>query len=469
MAVEYLLEDEDEENQTSTGGGEQIAGAPALMSGQSQPQDNPGTSSGSYTNFQKYIEANKGRDFGGQVAGKIQEGVDTGVNKLSTAETQFRGDVDKNTISFDDGLKQKISDSPQMLSGDEQTQAKTIREGSYKGPTDFSGGVDDDPYSELRRYFGGLEETKNASSEGLLKKYYDRPSYTKGEKSLDAYILGQQRQPVEKAKAHLGSAIDTYGQKKNELGEYAKAGKGKTDTSRSDYYSLLGLDPSGSAAEFKRGTGQTGLIQKDLDRLYGQAEKRRGEASSGFSNLKSAGRDLTNPSTSIYENFGGLDRLYGVDPSQYLNVTPSSNINYQTAATPQDLARLTALTQLAGLPQDYLNPSAVGTQDDEALMSFDKNRFMDAVNAKKAEFEQALKNPVAMKAGNYSGGIEDVLNKARGDYDYATDQWNRVYANNQGSSNPQYMMQNVIKPYEELLKQREDLRNRYGYYDLVRR
>lgn len=474
MAVEWDLEDEEEE-QSSTGSGTQIAGAPAVMSGSEQPSDQPGSSSGSYTNLQKYIEANKGRDFGGDVANKINTETQEGLNQLNQRENEFKTSVDQGSVNFDDDLKVKITESPQSLSQEEKDRAQNIRMGAYKGPEDFGGGVDD-PYAQLRQYFGGLEQTKGAiQSDGgqkaLLSKYYDRPTYTQGEKSLDSYILGSQFKPVQDAKNSLGSAIDTYSQKTGELNKYASNAKEKSKASTSDYYSLLGLDSSGTAKQ--RGDASPGLIQSALQKIDNQANKRRSDLNTQLSQARAVGRDLSSSGSGIFQNLGGVDRTYGVDPNRYLTGTPEANLNASSTATQDDLARMQALSELAGLPQTYLDPSLVGTQDDEALMNFDLNKFLEAVNASKGTYESMLRNPVSYMGGvnEIRGGLDDVLAQGAPIYNEKLATYNtypEAQRNWQGS-NPLYLKQNFIDPYEALLKQKEDLRKQYGYYDLVRR
>ena len=235
MAVIDELEEEDEQD----GGGTQTSSAPSAIGQNTEPSDQQGTSSGSYTNLQKYIEANSGRDFGGQVAGKIDEGTNKGLSDLGAREGEFRSAVDENTLDLDEGLKQRISDAPQGLSSEDKTLATNIRTKSYAGPTDFGGGIDD-PYADLRKHFGGLEEQKKVigdttgSRKALIKQMYNRPTYTEGEQELDTLILSGQREPVNAARDRLGSAIDTYGQKKGELNAYGSAASEKSKKAKQE-------------------------------------------------------------------------------------------------------------------------------------------------------------------------------------------------------------------------------------------
>lgn len=476
MAVEWDLEDEEEESTSGGAGGEQISGAPALSTS-NQPSDNPGTSSGSYTNLQKYIEANKGRDFGGQVAGKIGEETQSGVNQLNQQETQFKADVDSNTLNLDEGLKQRITDAPQALSQDDKNTATRIRTNSYAGPDSFSGGAnEEDPYAQLRQYFGGLEETKKvmespSGQSALLDKYYGRPTYTQGEKNLDTYLLGGQKEKLEQAKSGLQSALDTYGQKKTELDDYAKGAKEKSASSKADYYSLLGLDPTGTAMAYSRGAAPQGLIQKDLERLYSKEDARKNELSAQDSALKAAGLNLTNPATAIYKNLGGIDRTYGVNPMDYIT---KQDVNYQRTASPDDLARLGALSELAGLPQNYLDASLVGTQDDEALSSFDLDRFLSDTAIKKQNYEGTLRDTMVSTPERLRGlrvtapteSLESVLTKGQPYYDEA-----KAYLAKYPDMSDSNALQRraFIDQFGSILNQQEDIRKKYGYYDLIRR
>lgn len=470
MAVEYLLDEEDEENgQPISGMSQQIAGAPALPTG-NQPSDNPGTSSGSYTNLQKYIEANKGRDFGGDFANKIEAGTQEGLNQLNQREGEFKSSVDQGTLKpLDTGLQQKITSAPQTLSQEEKETAKNLRTGKYSGLEDFGGGVND-PYAELRQYFGGLEEQKkslesSSGSKGLLEKYYNRPTYTEGEKALDSYILGGQMAPVNKAKENLGSAIDKYGKKREELNAYAGQAKSQSESAQDQYRKLLGLDASGSSLPYSRGSEQ-GLIQKDISRLQSKAEAKQSDKEARLSAARAAGKDLRQQGADLYQNFGGLDRLYGVDPKSYLT---GKDANYQNVATPDDLARFQALSELAGADQTYLDPNLVGTLDDEASYGFELDRFMKDVDQKRSVYEAELRNPTRpiiqdFRNGNsplfqYGNNLEEIINNPSLLANYESFKNNPV----------PYMRQIHVDPYQALLDEREKLRNQYGYYDTVTR
>lgn len=371
MAVEWSLdeEEEDKNKDLSSGSVQEVGGAPAMISGAEQPSDNPGTSSGSYTNLQKYIEANKGRDFGGQVAQSIDQNTSEGLKQLGERESQFKSSVDQGVTSgLSDDLKGKIQASPESLSDEDRNTAYGVRGAQYKGPEPdaFLGGADDsDPYAQLRKYFGGIEEKAKAtqstgSSKTLLKKMYSRPTYTEGEVALDSYLLGGQRAPVEAAHGRATDALNQYEQKKTDLGGYVQSAKDKTKDAKSQYRQLLGLDTeTGSAIPFEQGKGQQGLIQKELDSLYGKAAARKAEQ-------EAVTKDP-------YAHLGIERNDLGIDPSRYYKGL--KDINYQNVATPEDLARLKALTDLAGVDQNYLDPSQVGTLDTEPLIDFDKDAY----------------------------------------------------------------------------------------------
>lgn len=482
MAVEFDLEDEDEES--TGGGGQQLSSGGGIVPGSvSEKSDSPGSASGSYTNLQKYIEANKGRDFGGQVAGKIDEEANQGLNQLGQRESEFKSGVEQNTLKFDEPLKQKITNAPETLGDEEKSQASKLLKNVYSGPIDFSGGASDDPYAALRKQFSGIEETKKAaestnSQKALLNKYYNRPTYTEGEKALDTYILGGQKEPVQKAAGRLGEAVDKYKTTSKELTDLGTSTKKSSDEAKSQYYSLLGLSPEGDASyQFGnyRSEAPTGLIQKDLYNLESKAKTKNEEAIKAIEQAKTSGRNLTLPGGSVYKNFGGMDRLYGVDPTKFLS---RSDVNYQNVASPDDLARLKALTELAGINQDYIDPSLVGTMDDESAYNFDLDRFLLDVNQNKSAYDSLMNSIGESKASrdlattsadawakNEDGSINPAKTLAQ---QLEIKQLKDAYNDPVSQQQPIFSGQRAnYELYKELLADRDRLRNQYGYNDLV--
>jgi hypothetical protein len=220
-----------------------------------------------------------------------------------------------------------------------------------------------------------------------------------------------------------------------------------------------------------------------LDSLYSKADDRaksvkgrvQGAKLVGTPGLPGGSLDLKQAGQDFFQNLGGIDRLYGVSPADYINSVPEADINYQRTASPDDLARMQALTELAGLDQTYLDPNLVGTMDDEPLTSFDLNRFISNVNQRKGELEGYLRDAPASLGqgyGNISGGLESVLNQGRQTYDDKLNAFNQYSAEQRRpgyGGNADYLRNTYIEPYEQLVDQAENLRRNYGYYDLVRR
>lgn len=392
MAVEWELDEEENGEggspQTSTTSViEDIGGAPAMATGQEQPAAGGGTASGSYTNLQKYIEANKGLDFGGQLGGKLESEAEQGIQQLGEKEGEFRSGVEQGTLSFDEGLKNKITQAPESLSEEEKGSAQKLRTGSYQGPTDFGGEASDDPYASLRQYFSGLEEKEKAASDtgsqkGLLKQYYGRPTYTSGEQDLDTLLLSGQRAPIEKGKGKLSEVIGKYGQKKEELRGVAEEGRRKSEAAKGEYRSLFGLDEGGSVKPYERGKAPEGLIQKGLSDLYAKEQARKDELAAIYKDPYSF--KYRDPKS---KEMLGVDRNeLGIDPTSERYMTPVQDINYQRTASQQDLARMKALSDLAGVDQTYLDPNLVGQLDDEALVNFDRDKYLADILDRRGRF-----------------------------------------------------------------------------------
>jgi hypothetical protein len=384
MAVEWNLEDDEDEQISSSVGGEQTSAAPTMASGEAQPSDAKGSSSGSYTNLQKYVDASKGTGFSEEVGGKLQSGADEGLKQLGEREQEFRGGVESGKLGFDEEFSKRITEAPQSLGEGDLASAKRLREGQYSGPTDFGGGAgQEDPYGQLRNYFGDLGDKQTAAGapggqRALLEEYYDRPTYSEGQKSLDELILSGNRAPVQAGAQAIGAAQEQYGQKREELGALAGIAKEQSDAAQAQYRQLLGMGPSGDV-DYK--SGGPGLIQD----LYGQTQERAGQEKQRYQDLESqyrgalgGSKKLGDVDAGIREQLGLADMqgyTYGVDPGKYLQSQFSAaNIDPSAVATQEELARMQALSGLAGVEGPVFDEARVGSYPETPFI-FDTEGF----------------------------------------------------------------------------------------------
>jgi hypothetical protein len=154
MAVDYFgnEEDKDKENQpTSTQSA--LSNDSGILTGNTpnQPQDSSGdkkSASGSFTNLQSYLDANKDQKFGTQVAGKVGETIDYATNQQNMANTQFQNLADKSAVKKNENLINNAVSKPQevVANQDQFDEFSKMRDARYRGPRNFSDA------SEVRTY-----------------------------------------------------------------------------------------------------------------------------------------------------------------------------------------------------------------------------------------------------------------------------------------------------------------------------
>lgn len=90
-----------------------ISSAPSsVQSSTQQQQKGAATQSGSFKNLQDYLRANADQNFGGQVAGKIDERINTARESQNQASNQFKSEVDQNTVKYNSDLVNRAIGDP---------------------------------------------------------------------------------------------------------------------------------------------------------------------------------------------------------------------------------------------------------------------------------------------------------------------------------------------------------------------
>lgn len=181
----YLIdEDEDEQygGQVATGGG----GAPAV----------PPSKSGAFTPLSKYLEANAARipEFGAKVAGKVEAGGQSALQKQQEASSAFGQKVLGGTPTFNEGLLSEAVSKPQDILKDqgklEAFQGQRFAE--YGGPQSYEGSneaIQAKTAAEQAKAFGKSFEDESGRIEAV-KSFQDPSRITQGKAVLDAALLG---------------------------------------------------------------------------------------------------------------------------------------------------------------------------------------------------------------------------------------------------------------------------------------
>lgn len=358
----FLMDEEEEE--TTTTQGEAQTGAPGgTLAGPKQS-----ATSGRYANLNQYLSSNKeqAQKMGSDVAGSVEQkgqAAQAGIEKVAGAAPKVQ--------EFN---PDKFFTAPETLTPESKQEYQTFKQtGGYTGPQKIE---DVEGYSEAMK---GLEAGKAAKALGTepgqiatLQEQYARPSYQKGQQTLDQLLM--QGEPVSKQK------MADVSQKYSGLEDLLSGALTKT-----------GGDIS--AAKTKALTARQALPsaeQAAWQALLSPIEKRAAEQTKANQDLYSRIQEdiqdnILNPETMHLLGLKSGEDLYDFGLSGY--VKPDlTQIGVDQAATADERARYGAL---ADLLQDPTRTQITSGGAGVTPVSFDRERFREDVSKKKIE-EQGI-------------------------------------------------------------------------------
>ena len=219
MPFIYNNEDEQKKNQgqngsTNISGPQSVINQPA----QSVSAPKPVQRSGSWTNLNAYLDANKEQatSMGSTIADKISNQGTTTRGNINSATEDFNLRVNDGTIQGLDEANQDVnsivgkartSNSTSQINDDDVNRFKTIATAAYSGPNSLS---ESDRYQDAQKSFDKAQQYKqdaysDAGRYNLLQETYNRPTYSQGQKSLDnLFIQGNQQ-----AKTNIKNSADS--------------------------------------------------------------------------------------------------------------------------------------------------------------------------------------------------------------------------------------------------------------------
>ena len=423
MAVDYFGGRRPEDEEDEQAAQQQIGPSSGAIANQ-QVQQGPGegTSSGSYTNLQDYLSANAPSKFGERVAGKVGGYIDQAADTQQEVGQEFRQNVDENRVRVDDSLFSSVLEDPTSVYGDEAQRQSFIqrRDAEYGGPSNLTDREDlfSKGYGATNDAMDFARSTEDESGrKSLLDSLYGsgrgRYDYTSGQKSLDNLLIQNDpgsRGAFEDVRSRGDQLASDYEALEAALSEYATGAKQETQDTRSQARGLLGIDDAGNYA----GSGAIG-------NLYGSLQGRVGERTSERDRIL---EDLTQAyaqrnSGSLpggYENLGlgSYGPLYNLDVSQFLE--GANDLNPNTVASPEEYARMAALTGLAGIENTFAPDEALaGTRDDEPLVSLNDTAFRQAQSNESGKLTHSVDQSLRADGSEIDfGGIS-----AQDDYDAA--------------------------------------------------
>lgn len=382
-------------NQPPTGPSISGQAAPSAAGGQAPPQKQP--SSRQFVNLQSYLDANQGKNFGKQVGSRVDENTNAARQQTQQAADSFGQSVERGTTRYDkDFVTGALSDPSGFVANrpaSEYERFSNMRDAEYKGP---QSSVEAPEFAQAAssadRAFRQGENLKSEPGRfALLDEFFSRPTYSRGEKSLDNLLLQadpENQRALEAATANTRNLPSEFQAASSAANAQANAGRAATEQARAETRAALG--------GFGTGTGAIGEAEKGLDEKLARLKAERDAGIASFDNdWKSKTFWADNPNASAEMK----SWTYGVDPKQFQTIRDADT---KAIASPEERAKLAALAKLAG---NDVNPYETSEAPVDSLYSFDKNAFWQAQN--KAQNEHfAAAYPIRQKYGS----IQDELN-----------------------------------------------------------
>lgn len=389
------------------GGTGVVAGSAPGGQAMGSSTDKP-SSSGSWTNLQSYLDANKDQagQLGSQVAGNVQSQVNQAQGDISNASSDFRNQVDANTVKQDDtAVNQAITDAQNAKAGstydpNELAGYQNQANASYGGPTDFTQGASygqaQDSSTKANQAIQGLGS--EAGRGVLLQDQFGKNGYyNQGEQSLDQLLLEgnpQNQQTFADLRAQNAGLPTALSDATTAGGQYAQNAV-QTDAA------------TAAAAKAALDSANTNW-QAGLNTQLAGAQQGYQSANDAIKAALSKG-NLT-PDQLQQTGLQGGTTTMGLDLSKYLSPGTSPTL-YNTANADQ-YAQAAALAQLAGptganfLPSDYAGQAGSAGNP----WSYNTNQFNSDRATALGEYNSALSNTSVNPSVGGPMSLKDWLN-----------------------------------------------------------
>lgn len=393
----------------------------------------PKQGSGSFANLNSYLDANKeqAKTMGTQVAGNVAAKADDAQSSLNNTFESFTNQANQQKVTADQSILDGIQNDPLSITSNAEklAQAQKMRTAAYNGPSDL---VDVDGFGEAQsKITNANDQLKSLGTEtgraAALQDTYKRPSYTRGQVSLDQALV--QKSPdaqneILSVQNRYGDLLGVLDGKQTAATQQAAAIKASNDATRSSYQSVIGQEDD-LATEADERSGALGSFQNSLEKAL--AEYRSGEGNQLNRIVdQSHSRTFDQDILDLLGLTAGT-RNYNTDFNSLLPTRVDlSTINAQNIASADDYAKYQALQQLAGGSGSLLpSERPAGTESVPRLKDFDTKSFANAIKASQARYESDYANA----SGNY---LDRTLFTNPGADPNLMIPWNRVDAAHQG-------------------------------------
>lgn len=392
-----------------TGGGSTFSGG---GSGAAMPSGDKGAArqGSGFVGLDKYMAANKGNDFGGQVTGKVQGSVNAAKGTLGQGASEFANASNQGTTRWGDvgnEAKGLIDSAGDQTTKENASRIQGLESAKYQGPDSFAG-------SAFGTQAGGAvqkatQQANALQSEGgrfaLLDQYYGRPNYNSGQKSLDN-LLVQNAPGVAARSQSIGGQAKTLaanaGQTGQDMNNLATANRAATDDTAKQTRDYLGNAVTG--------------FQSGLDNRYKDFQNQAGAYNKSLYDDASDDVLGDDASKAFGVNYG--TPLFDTKLSNYIQENPQGTKN--EFATDADYAKYLALSQLSGEDPTYLQAgdrAKAGTAA-SGQNTVDQARLKGDLATKKAAAVNALQSgspeTAALMSDSAKAQIRDAYNLVAG-------------------------------------------------------
>lgn len=444
--IEEERRKKEQSDQQQLGGESSVVSGNAPTSGQSS-QNNKG--SGQYVNLKNYLDTNKNQ-FATDLAQKTEQDFSNAQDSQAKAKEDFQSESDKGTTKLDQNNIDFVTKNPYAASlgynqsnigsysqsnqntATTQNQNTTNqtpeeinrfisqRDAIYGGPQQFAG---TDYYNRAYSDLNKAKQTaqafqSDAGRKALLDKYYgsgnNRSDYSQGQQNLDMLLFGSDpgaKNAMLEQQKRAQDLTTGFADLESELNNYSRQNALQTMAARNAARSAIGIDDSG-------GFTGSGPIQQILD----ATQKRSKELSTKYpefvNDVTSAlfNKDISklDEETKNRLNLQDVYSLYNLDPSssKYLSFARPEDVTQSGVTTQDELNALASLSNLAGINQQWIDPSMAG-KTSNGLFNYNTDLFKQDLAAAKQNFENQRKNLYFLNydsAGNsYIDDPDDII------------------------------------------------------------
>ncbi len=341
-------------------------------------QGKPTQSGSKFTNIDSYLQNGNAKGFGEEFGGKIQSGINEAKSNFDTGANAIENKINSSGyVPSQEEINSTVANAGSGTSDEDVKKFQGWTGQSYKGPTSVS-----DSNGAWDQYWNKANEANTAAKQSgteagrfaLLDKYYGRPNYNFGEKSLDNLLVQN------------GGGFNNSQDLQNQAAKLNSYGKQQADKVASDAAQRAGQIEQSKQAANTAVSGAIGNFQSDLDkRVADENQKRLAESSGLYSDFDTGA--ITDQDYAKLGLTQGED-IYGLNPSQYL--TQGQSLNKSNVASDADYAKYAALSKLAGVDPTYLTgaPQAAATP----AYSFDKQKLSGDIIGKSQSLQHGLGN-----------------------------------------------------------------------------